>query len=486
MRRAFLLPLVLLAFLVAGCGGGDTTSATGGGSKPAGAARVGADVLAFVSIDSDLQSGQWQQLDELSKKFPGRDEALARVERSLTKGQLDWQRDVEPALGSEFDVAVAGADASDVVGLTKPDDPAKFKALVDKANANDPGGTAVTRDLGDGWWGVADKADMFTRVLKGDSGTSLSDAAPFGQAMDKLPGEALAKAYVDGKQLAVVMKSRAAKSSGFDTSSFGLDSLDYAAASASAEDDGIRIHGATSGGPAGGGEAKLLDGVPADAFALLDFLGQGTSEGLDKLRSSPQFGRVLDELKKELGVTPDELAALLGGEAAFYVRPSALIPEFTLVLDAKDSSASLATLNKLAEHLAADYGGHVTSATQDGRAMKTLDLGRFSIRYGSTEEGKIVVTTGANGIADYGSGSSLPDSADFKEAKDAAGMPDSTGSVTYIDVKNLLPLLEGLASLGGESLPPRVVDNLRPLRSFLAWSDGGSGARSFDAFLEIK
>jgi hypothetical protein len=485
MRRAFLL-LVVLAFLVAGCGGGADTSATGGGSKPAGAALVRADVLAFVSIDSDLQSGQWQQVDELSKKFPGRDEAIARIERSLTKGQLDWQRDVEPALGPEFDVAVAGADAGDVVGLTKPDDPTKLKALVDKVNANDSSGTAVTRDLGDGWWGVADNSDMFTRVLKGDSGTSLSDADLFGQAMDKLPGEALAKAYVDGKQLAVVMKSRATKSgSGLDTSSLGLDSLDYAAASASAEDNGIRLHGATSGGPVGGGEAKLLDGVPGDAFALLDFLGQGTTDQLDQLRSSPQFGRALDELKQELGVTPDELAALLGGEVAFYVRPSALIPEFTLVLDPK-SGASLATLDKVAEHLAADYGGRVTSGTQDGREVKTLDLGRISVRYGSADNGKIVLTTGPNGIGDYGSGSSLPDSSDFKEAKDAAGMPDSTGSVTYVDVKNLLPLLESLASLGGEGLPPHVVDNLRPLRSFLAWSEGGSGQRSFDAFVEIK
>ena len=486
MRRAYLLPLVVLAFLVAGCGGGDPTSATGG-SKPAGASLVRADVLAFVSIDSDLQSGQWQQVDDLSKKFPGRDDAIAKIERSLTKQDLDWQRDVQPALGSEFDVAVAGADASDVVGLTKPDDPAKFKALVDKLNANDSSRTAVTRDLGDGWWGVADSADMFTRVLKGDSGTALSDADLFGQAMDKLPGDALAKAYVDGKRLAVAMKSRAAGSgSGLDTSSFGLDSLDYAAASVNAESDGIRIKGTTSGGPAGGGEAKLVDGVPADAFALLDFLGQGTTDQLDKLRSSPQFGRVLEALKTELGVTPDELAGLLGGEVAFYVRPSALIPEFTLVLDPKDSGASLATLDKLAEHLAAGYGGHVTSGTQDGREVKTLDLGRISIRYGSADGGKIVVTTGANGIGDYGSGSSLPDSADFKEAKDAAGMPDSTGSVTYVDVKNLLPLVEGLASLGGGSLPPHVADNLRPLRSFLAWSEGGSGGQSFDAFLEIK
>jgi hypothetical protein len=31
-----------------------------------------------------------------------------------------------------------------------------------------------------------------------------------------------------------------------------------------------------------------------------------------------------------------------------------------------------------------------------------------------------------------------------------------------------------------------VTENLRPLRSFLAWSEGTGGSRTFDAFLEIK
>jgi hypothetical protein len=65
-------------------------------------------------------------------------------------------------------------------------------------------------------------------------------------------------------------------------------------------------------------------------------------------------------------------------------------------------------------------------------------------------------------------------------------MPDSTGGFMYIDVKNVLPLIEGFAGLAGKSIPPNVSDNLRPLRSFLAWSEGDADARTFDAFLEIK
>jgi hypothetical protein len=56
----------------------------------------------------------------------------------------------------------------------------------------------------------------------------------------------------------------------------------------------------------------------------------------------------------------------------------------------------------------------------------------------------------------------------------------------YIDLKDALPLLEGFASLAGESLPSSTTENLRPLRSFLAWSNRSGEIRTFDAFLEIK
>ena len=98
----------------------------------------------------------------------------------------------------------------------------------------------------------------------------------------------------------------------------------------------------------------------------------------------------------------------------------------------------------------------------------------------------MLITSGVSGIADYGQGDHLADSEDFKQAQDAAGMPDSTGGVVYIDLKDALPLLEGFASLSGQSLPSSTTENLRPLRSFLAWTNVEGETRTFDAFLEIK
>ena len=480
MRR--LLPFLALAALLAGCGSAAKTSSRGG-SIPAGASVVRAGVVAFVAVDSDTGSSQWKQLDELAQKFPGRDDLVAQLEQKISAQGVDYDTDVKPALGPELDIAVVSAgdeSSTKAVALTKPDDPAKFKALVAKLNAKDTSGSRVVYREVDGWYALSDSQASISRALEGNA--PLAEDADFRAAMEKLPGDALVKVYLDGQRLNTLVP----QSSASGTAALGLDKLKYIAASASAEDDGVRVHGVTSGGPGGGDFASaLIGGVPGDAFALLDFDGQGTTDQLGKLKSNPQAAAAIAKFEQEYGVTLEQVLALLSGEVAFYARPGALIPELTLALDPKDQSAALATLDKLAAKIAAESGGQVEPGTQGGHSVKTFNLGQFAIHYG-TVDGKVLITSGVSGIADYGEGDHLPDSDDFKQAQDAAGMPDSTGGVIYIDLKDALPLLEGLAGLTGQSLPSSTTENLRPLRSFLAWTNVEGETRTFDAFLEIK
>src|SRR5439155_571486 len=87
-------------------------------------------------------------LRDLSHRFPGRNKAIAQLEKSLSDQNVDYNSDIKPALGSEVDVAVAnGATLSDVsfAALTKPDDPAKFKALIAKMDKGGSGSGAVYR-----------------------------------------------------------------------------------------------------------------------------------------------------------------------------------------------------------------------------------------------------------------------------------------------------------------------------------------------------
>ena len=483
--------LATLAVGLAGCGGGVATTSASGDS---GSKLVRSDALAFVAVDSDLGSSQWQQLDELSKKFPGRSKALAQLRQGLAENGVDYEQDVKPALGPEVDIVAIsgpGANQTSAVALTKPKDAAKFKALIAKLNAHDQDPSAkpaVYKAIDDGWYAVSESQAQIDAALKGSGGAALSDNSTFKAALEKLPGEALVKAYVDGRQLNELIQAQSQKSaSPFDPSTLGLDKLEFVAASTSAESDGIRARGVTSGADVGGGEfsSKLLDGVPGDALAFLNFRGAGTTDQLKKLEANPTVVQGLAQIQAVLGVSLDDILALLHNEVALYVRPGAGIPEVTLALETKDQAAALSTLDRLAARLAATTGSQVQPGKQGDHDIKTVDLGQIAIHYGGLGD-KVVITTGVNGIADYGSGSKLTDSADFKQAKSAAEMPDSTGGFFYLDLKNSIPLLEGLAGLAGQTPPAEVTENVRPLRSFLAWMEGSGSTRTFDAFLEIK
>jgi hypothetical protein len=490
LRTLSLALLGALALLAAGCGGAKTT----GASEPAGASLVRPDALVFLSFDSNLSSSQWKQVDALSKKFPGRDNALEQIHRELEKNQLDYNRDIDLALGSEVDLAIVpNASLTDaaVVGLTKPDDGIKFKALVKKLNESDSSGDqAVYREV-NGWYALSDSQAHIDDVLKsGDK--SLADESTFKDALAELPSEALVKAYVNGPQFGkLVQKLAEGKGNGLASSTPGTN-LDFISAALSAEDDGLRVHGASAGEgssslASGDYESKLISGVPADALAFLSFRGdQGIDQLEDQLKTNPTFSQAVPQIEQALGVKVTDLLALLRGEVALYARPGGALPEFSLVLDTADQSAALSTLDKIAARLAVFAGAKVSTSHEGGHTVKTVDFSRFAIRYAGLGD-KILLTSGLNGIGAYSeSGSKLPDSADFKEAKDAAGMPSSNSGFMYLDLKNAIALAESLSGLAGESLPPKVAENLRPLRSLVVWGKSSDNAFTFDAFLEIK
>src|ERR1043166_7527577 len=227
--------LILLALLAAGCGG-----ATNAGSGGSGATLVSPNALAFISVDTDLGSSQWKQVDTLSRKFPGRDLLLQKFDHELAKHGVEFKDDVEPALGPEVDFAfVPGPAEHDmaIVGLTKPDDADKFKELVKKMNASDPSEQpSVYREV-DGWYVIADSQAQIDQALKsGDK--SLSDESAYNDALGKRPSDALATAYVNGAQLAKLVREYG-KGNGLAAATAGLDKLDFVSAGLSAESDGL-------------------------------------------------------------------------------------------------------------------------------------------------------------------------------------------------------------------------------------------------------
>ena len=467
-----LAPLAALALLAAGCGGG----AKSGSSTSSGASLVRAGAIAYVTIDSDTGSDQWKQLDALAKKFPARDLAIAGLESKLGEQGVSWEDDVKPAVGPEVDVAVVGSSAENAsfVVLTQPKDEDKFKALVTKMNSHDSGKPAVYRKVGD-WYALSQTQQMIDRVLAPKDAKTLADDPAFKEGLSKLTDAALVKAYVNTKQLNSVIRASPQGASPYGSVSPSLAKLDSLSAALSAEDDGLRVHGATVGQDLTGGSyaSELLAQAPADALAFLTFRG-GSQTG-------SSLGQIGGALQATLGVTGKQIAALFENENGIWVRPGAVIPEVTAILQPDHTVAGLATLDKLAAALAASQG-----ATVHKGAQRTIDFGNFAIRYGAAA-GKIVITNAPGGVAGAGvSGEKLPAGADFEEAKSAAGLPDSTSGFIYVDLKNAIPLIEGFAALEGGNLGSSMTANLRPLRSFLAWGASSGDTQTFDAFLEIK
>ena len=322
---------------------------------------------------------------------------------------------------------------------------------------------------------------MIDAVLAGE-GKTLADDSTFEDAFGKLPDDALVKAYANGQKVGSLIKQavRQGGTTTYGSATAGLDKLDWISASLTAEDDGVRVKGVVKGAGSdallGGGDyiSTALGEAPGDALAFL------TLQGGKGLASS--LGNAAAPLTMALGMPIDQLLGLFENETALYVRPGIGIPEITLVLNPSDTSAGLDTLDKLATRIAALSGGQVSGSGGE----KTITIDGVAIHFGS-KNGKIVITNAAGGVSQYGSSSEkLSDSADFKEARDAAGMPDSNGGMVYIDLKNAIPMLLSLAQLSGSQPPPVVTENLKPLRSFLAWNEGSGDTRTFNLFLEIK
>lgn len=492
-----------LAFVVAtltACGG---TTAKTGVSGDAGASMVRSGALAYAAVDSDLSSSQWSKVDDLLKKFPDHDKWLAQLKRSLKNHDpsIDYDRDIKGALGPEVDVAVfAGQGGKPAfAALTKPDSMDKAKALVRKLNqGSSAGDRAVSREV-DGWLAISDTQAGIDAVLKGSSDSSLADDALFKDAMSSLPTDALAKGYVNGRQLDTFLSGlfgRSAQTAAVGPNPLaplGLDKVDWIGAAVDAQDDGMRFQAGVNG--AGGGtftgaatpySSTLLSGVPGDALAFVTLQGASTTNQLDQLRQNPQLGPAFRAFERRLGVQLDSVFALFSHEVAFYVRRGAGLPEFSLVLEAPDTQATLATLDKLAARVSVLEHTRLYVEQQDGITVKSIGLSRVTVHWAGFDN-RVLLTTGPTGIADYrASGSKLADSAAYKDALAAAGAPDKTGGLVYLNLHDGLQLIDAYAGAAGGTLPPDVEKNLKPLKSFVAYSSKSGDLAKATAFLEIK
>jgi len=487
MRLVAAAPLAALALLVAGCGGSSSKGSASGSA--AGATVVPASAVAYVSVNSDLGSDQWKKADALSKKFPGRAKALADFQKELAKQNLDFQKDVKPALGPELDFAwLDFADGGkNFVLLTQPKDDAKFKALVDKANTNDPTNKAYTEKVGD-WTAVAESQATLDRLKSAQNGAKLADDSSFKDAVGDLPDEALVKAYVNGGAVRqAVQQGLAPRVQQSGLLGKAIPNLGWVSASASAASNGVGFQAGLKGSNVGGKSYKseLVDRLPAGALADLSFnnVSSGLRGALNQYGSAFQAQKA--QLEQVLGISENDLLKLLSNEGALAVYPSARgerYPSVELLLKVNDEAKARKLLNRLSA-LAPMAGATVKPVTIGGVAAHELAVnGQISVDYG-VFDGVLAVSNSRSALAGLGgSGARLSSDPVFTDSRSAAKAPSSTTGFAYVNLQGVFK--EVFEYLGGSDAELRA--NLAPLTSFFAYGARKGDVTHLNGFLEIK
>jgi hypothetical protein len=489
MRHVLGVGVVLLALAAAGCGGDDGggPAAAGGGEPAEGAGLVPSDASGFVYLNTDSESGQWENLEALLDRFPDREQALGAI-RSMLSAEGVTLDEIEAALGTETDVGILAFEGEEgtAVVLTQADDQARLDALIQRLDeASDGGGDTVKAEI-DGWTVVSDSQAAIDAARRANEGESLADSEAFDEAMGDLSEDSLAQLYLNGADVTQALNEQTSGAAGSLTGGGTLQSL---AGEVTAEEDGFGFHFVTR---TEGGDAletyspELLEQVPADALLYASFNGLGRT--LEQASSNPQLQSQLGFVQGLLGVSVTELGDLLDGEGAVYVRPGSPFPEVTLAVTVENEQQAVGVVDRLAQRLGSFLGGGAAPAPQQigDVSAKRLSLGQFAVYYAAFD-GKLVISSATTGISGLGDGGDkLDDDETFQEATESAGMPDETIGFFYVNIEDALPLIENFSQTAGEPLPSEARSNLEPLRSLLVFGEAEEGKTSVSGFLRIE
>lgn len=483
----------VLVLLAAGCGGADA---------PGGAAEVvPADTAFYMVVDTDFEGDRWDAVQELAARFPGGEDLIGRIVEEIESEsgeELDFEQDVEPAIGPEVAIVVLapepGSDEEEtVVVLTQPDDEEALQQLVEQGDE-----PAVSRAFDD-WHAIAEDEASLDRFEAARQGDRLADSESFEDAMDGLDEDVLVTVYGN---LQRAQDAAGAESGGeadpFDVFFPGGEAPVFGG-TARAEGDGARLDGQLvysgdvedtpfSMEPY---DAELPDEVPGDVLAYLSFndLERGISAYRDALaEADPEVESQLGMAEAFLGVSLEEdIAPLFAGEGALYVRRGALIPEVTLVTQVEDEQQAVGALDDVVAGIGAFVGvGEPERREVDGVEVREVPISPpFSLSYASFD-GLLVVTTSADGIADLrAEDDRLADDEAFEDALDRAGVPGETSGFAYVDLEETLPLLFGFAEAGlGETTHARQYTD--PLTSLVYWGEQDGSTQSFSVFVGVE
>jgi hypothetical protein len=342
------------------------------------------------------------------------------------------------------------------------------------------GTTPAKHAVVDGWTIFSDTQAALTAFQNEADKGKLADASTYKQATADLPSETNVTAYLNGATAVSALKSALPQAGAVPTGQ-----LDWLGAALLTQPDSVKLVGAVKSGQLPGQTFKptLLSHVPSGALLVASF--RGGDQLKQQLTQTPALQQQLGQVQQLLGVSVDQIAALVAGEGVLYVSSGVPYPEVTLVIHQSSPTAAATTLNKLVARVAAFVNAKVTTAVIPGVTnAKKVAAGPVAIYFG-VFDGNLVISDSTTGFRGSAS-TSITDDPIFQKASEAAGRPDQSAGFLYVNIKDSVPLLEGLAQFSGATIPPEVSANLAPLQSFLAYATVDNGVAKFSVLVQAR
>jgi Protein of unknown function (DUF3352) len=453
-RAALLVPLLALAF-AAGCG---SNGGGGGGSAPDAASIVPADALVYATVNTDSGTDQVSSALKVIDKFPIKQKAIASLEADASKNGVDVQT-LLTSVGPVVDVAVLKVGSTTgPVGFAKPGDEQTFDAQLKNLKH-----TTV-----DGWTVFAETQAALDAVTGRTA--NLADDTTYKDAISSIPdaSDAIARVYAPGSSLseaATAAGSSVPGGLGALTKDSKVAWITAALTSENGSSANLETHFKETSTPSSAGTpASLADEIPSDALLALSLSG-GT---IDALPAGTE--QQLGQLTQQLGVDISSLIGILQGPLIAYVTQGTPIPEVTLAAVPPDAAGASNAISGLMTKLVLKNGGSIKKVAVSGVQLNTVNVGPIALYWG-TYDGKLVLTDNPSALGSLKNGpsSQLLDDSAFKDTAKSAGMPDQNQGFLYVDAKDALPMIEGIATIAGENIPADVQANVQPLKAILLY-----------------
>ena len=465
-----LLGLTLAIVVAAGCADSEQASST----VPESASLAPADAIVYATLTTDEGSSQWENAERVLERIPGARDGLARaIESSLAEEGLTWEDDIAPALGPEL-VVVATADLKPVV-LLQPEDDDKLAALLEK------GDQEFVRGEVDDWVALAHTQQDLSAYQAARERANLADERTLTAGLEALPEESLAKIWIDVEAI----QSRLGDFQEQLPDDFDLG-VEWMSMALAAENSGMLL--AMGLRMPGGGDSRyepeLFAQVPEDAVAAFSFGGtQGT---LDRLRGGASLDEISEGVEEAFGISLDRVVDALSGEGVLYVRNgNGRVPDVTIALRPPDADETFRTVDESARKLAEQMETEVTTATEFGVEVSSLEIEDVTVKYGRADDRTVVVTTGNSAFSTLTSdGAKLVDADAYKRASEDVGLEGLTKGFVYVDIDGLLPLIQSVA--GDDAVPPEVRDAIESFDSFILEAGGEGETTTVRGFLRVN